>query len=248
MVCYTADMSLKKVLSVFLALVLIVFVVFFIWSQQVSPANKERIKTVRGSGTVSIMETDHSFILRPTGYRSNLGLVFVPGGRVAPDAYIYKLSGLAESLGMTVVITKPYFNLAFFDFRPFNAFTYDVGGIDRWYVGGHSLGGVRSCGYATEERSNIRGIVLFAAYCDKDVSLHALTLRGEKDGLVSDQDIRLNASHLLEGNDYYEIEGANHASFGDYGLQDGDGKAEITPESMRNEITGFIGSWTAIAH
>lgn len=245
---YTAYMSLKKIVSVVLALAAFAFIVFFVWSQQVAQADKDSIKKVRGTGAVGITETDHSYVLRPTGYRNGLGLVFVPGGRVAPNAYIYKLSGLVESLGMTVVITKPYFNLAFFDFRPFSTFTYDVGGIERWYVGGHSLGGVRACGYAQDARSNIRGIVLFAAYCDKDVSVPALSLRGEFDGLVSTEDIRSHESHLLEGNDYYEVEGANHASFGSYGLQSGDGSATIDSAVMRNEITGYLGSWTAFAN
>ena len=38
------------------------------------------------------------------------------------------------------------------------------------------------------------------------------------------------------------IEGANHASFGDYGPQTGDGERTITSEQMRAELTTLLGA------
>ena len=40
---------------------------------------------------------------------------------------------------------------------------------------------------------------------------------------------------------FVTIEGANHASFGDYGPQAGDGERTISTEQMRAEVTAVLG-------
>ena len=52
-----------------------------------------------------------------------VGLVFIPGAKVDPWAYASILSGLVTDDDLTVVITKPWLNLAFFDLRPLSSFT-----------------------------------------------------------------------------------------------------------------------------
>ena len=39
---------------------------------------------------------------------------------------------------------------------------------------------------------------------------------------------------------FVEIAGANHASFGDYGVQPGDGEATATSDEVRDEITAQV--------
>lgn len=50
---------------------------------------------------------------------------------------------------ITVVITKPWLNLAFFDLRGLSTFTDLAPDVQTWMVGGHSLGGVTACQFAT---------------------------------------------------------------------------------------------------
>ena len=63
-----------------------------------------------------------------------------------------------------------------------------------------------------------------------------LSLAGSEDGLSTPEKIA-DARDLLPGTaTLVEIEGASHASFGDYGPQDGDGTASISDEEMDAEV------------
>ncbi len=155
-----------------------------------------------------------------------------------PWAYAAKLSGIVES-GTTVVITKPWLNLAFFDLRSLGAFTNLAPDVDTWAVGGHSLGGVRAC----QLTQDAEALILFASYCANDLSasgLPVLSLAGELDGLSTPEKIA-DARPLLPADaDMVEIAGAAHSSFGDYGLQPGDGTPTISDTDMTETLTSEI--------
>ncbi|HWR86277.1 MAG TPA: alpha/beta hydrolase [Rhodoglobus sp.] len=191
---------------------------------------------------ISIESTDHSIVMTPTEGANGSGLVFVPGARVDPYAYLYKLSGIVEQ-GVTVVITKPLLNLALIDTRGADVFTADAPEVERWLVGGHSMGGVRACLMA--EGADVAGLVLLGAYCANDLSgtrLDVLSISGSEDGLTTADDIAANAHSLPSDADLVEIEGLNHALFGDYGPQEGDRPATIDTEEARTAITDVLRS------
>ncbi len=83
-------------------------------------------------------------------------------------------------------------------------------------------------------------LVLFASYCATDISttsIPVLSIAGSEDGLSTPQKIADNR-HLLPGDaELVEIAGAGHSSFGDYGLQPGDGTPTISDEDMIAQIT-----------
>ena len=194
---------------------------------------------------VSIESTDHSIVITPTGQRSPAGLVFIPGAKVDPYAYLYKLSGIVEASGATVVITKPTLNLAFFDTRPLSLFQDDAPAVERWFVGGHSLGGVRACQLAADDSgdSAVAGLILFGSYCANDLAdsgLTVLSISGSRDGLSTPDKIAGAAGLLPEFTDFVEIEGLNHAGFGDYGPQPGDGRATLSSVEERDAITDVL--------
>lgn len=212
---------------------------FLIWANVgVMQASSAPLELVRSNPTVTITEFDDSVMLSPASEPSQLGLVFIPGAKVAAEAYLYKLSGLVEESGVTVVVTKPILNLAFFDQRPLTTFTGHASDVSTWYVGGHSLGGVRACQYA--EQPEISGLVLFGSYCANDLSetgISALSLTGSEDGLSTPRKVSSANDLLPESTAFLEIQGANHAGFGDYGIQAGDGTAILSSAQMRAAIT-----------
>ncbi|WP_111719894.1 alpha/beta hydrolase [Homoserinimonas sp. OAct 916] len=199
------------------------------------------LAVVQANPAISITDYSDSVVLAPTGEASGSGLIFIPGAKVDPNAYLYKLSGAVEETGVTVVVTKPILNLAFFDLRALTTFTDHVPGISTWSVGGHSLGGVRACQYG--EQPDVSGLVLFGSYCANDLSntkMRVLSLSGSDDGLSTPQKIR-ESSHLLPpGTIFFQIDGANHASFGDYGAQPGDGTASLSSPTVRSIITEHL--------
>lgn len=235
---------LRRVLwSVAILLVLAVGGVLAYTQIGVMAAEPEPLASVRENPAITVTDAEQGIVLAPADGGSDLGLVFIPGAKVDPWAYAAILQGLAED-GVTVVITRPWLNLAFFDPRGLDAFTSAAPEIDVWGVGGHSLGGVRACQLAADADA----LVLFASYCANDLSasgLPVLSLSGSEDGLSTPEKIADARDRLPVDAAMVEIEGASHASFGDYGPQGGDGTPTISMEDMHVEVTRIADEFLA---
>lgn len=237
--------------------VALVVVGFTAWASTPMRGERDAAIEVWTNPAVSVTSTSRSIVLAPTAAGAaaiDTGLVFIPGARVDPYAYMFVLSGIVEEAGVTVVITKPTLNLAFFDTRALSDFTADAPQVTEWFVGGHSLGGVRSCMLAEPDTSAdatepvVAGLVLFASYCATDLSdsdLTVLSLSGSNDLLSTPEKIADAAGLLPPGTAFVEIEGANHARFGNYGEQSGDGVAEISSREMRAVLTRELEAFLA---
>lgn len=172
---------------------------------------------------------------------STCGLIFYPGAKVEECAYGPLLSMLAKE-GVCCVVVKMPFHLAVFRKDAASQVMEEILTVDRWYIGGHSLGGAMAADYAASHDA-FDGLVLLAAYPTKPVFLPVLSIYGSEDGVLNRgnyQSARSNANSLTE----HVIEGGNHAYFGDYGEQKGDGKAGITKEEQWQEtadaVLGFM--------
>lgn len=214
------------------------------WSQiGVMPAETAPLAAVRANPEITVDDAPEGIVLRPADGDSEIGLVFVPGAKVDPWAYAAILQGVAEE-GATVVITRPWLNLAFFDLRGLDAFTSAAPDVDTWAVGGHSLGGVRACQLAADADA----LVLFGSYCATDVSdsgLAVLSLAGSEDGLSTPTKIADARDNLPTDAELIEIDGASHASFGDYGPQAGDGTPATSDDAMHATVTDLLGTFLA---
>jgi len=224
-----------------LLVIVLVAVAFLVWANIVMQGDRDRAIEVWTDTGVEVTSTEHSVVIAPAGVASGTGLVFIPGAKVDPYAYMYKLAGIVERTGATIVITKPTLNLAFFDQRPLTTFTADAPGVDRWFVGGHSLGGVRACMLADDPA--VTGLILFGSYCANDLAdsgLEVLSISGSRDGLTTPEKIADARPLLPTDATFVEIEGLNHAGFGDYGTQPGDNSATIPTDQQRDEITDAL--------
>lgn len=223
-------------------LVLIAAAGIAVWSQVgVYAAEDAPVASVRENPDIAVSETDSGIVLAPADEASDVGLVFIPGAKVEAWAYAARLQELAASEGITVVITEPWLNLAFFDPRPLSSFTAAAPDVDTWIVGGHSLGGVRACQLAPDADA----LALFASYCANDLSesgLPVLSIAGSEDGLSTPEKVADARDSLPADADLIEIDGANHASFADYGAQTGDGTASIDDAAMTAEVTTLVGA------
>src|SRR5690625_2257993 len=138
-------------------------------------------ETVRSDPNLSVHEDDTAIVLRPAQDEpAGMGLAFYPGAKVEATAYASRLPGVVAQGGMTVVIIKPWLDLALFDRRDLDTFTQQAPEIGSWIVGGHSLGGVRACQLAGDADA-----LLLGSYCASDVAgdIPALSLSGSEDGL-----------------------------------------------------------------
>lgn len=234
-----------RTLAALLALLLVAVIAMVVWAKTgVLHAEDGPWEVVQSDPAVTVQEDDAAIVLSPADTEpKGTGLVFYAGGKVEAAAYASRLSGAVTEGGITVVIVKPWLNLALFDQRGLDTFTDLAPELDTWIVGGHSLGGVRACQLAGDADA----LLLLAAYCggDVDPDLPVLSLSGSEDALSTPETIAEAAEHLPDDARMVEIPGANHASFGDYGPQDGDGTATISEEEMTAEVTAHL---AALAH
>ncbi|NYF12864.1 hypothetical protein HDC34_001158 [Pseudoclavibacter sp. JAI123] len=224
---------------------------FLIWANVgVMAAEPEPLASVTDDPAITIAEVDGSLVLSPTETASTTGLVFIPGAKVEPAAYAAKLSSLVTDEQMTVVIPQPLLNLAFFDTRTIDDYSAAAPDVTTWAVGGHSLGGVRACQLA--DSPDVAGLLLFGSYCANDLtadtSLDVLSITGSADGLTTPQKAADARGLLPADAETLEVDGANHAMFGNYGPQSGDGTATIPDEEGREQIAVATSAWAAELH
>lgn len=230
----------KRVILSLLAVSILGLTGFLIWCSILYEATPAEFADVTGDPSITITDSPEALVLAPTDDADGTGLLFVPGAKVQAEAHAYTLSSLVDD-GTTVVISKPILNLAFFDPRPMKTFTDLAPDVTSWYVGGHSLGGVKACQFP--EGRQVVGLVLLGSYCANDLSdddLAVISIGGSEDGLSTREKIGAAAGLLPADTEFVEIAGSNHAQFGDYGLQPGDGMATITHEEARSRISELL--------
>ena len=174
------------------------------------------------------------------------GFVLYPGARVAPESYVPTAAAIAAERDVVVVIPHVPLNLAILATDRADRAIATYPGIDRWYVGGHSLGGVAACRYAADDSDRVAGLVLFASYCDRDLStaeLPVLSVLATHDGVIDAEAERQARTLLPADATLVEIEGMNHAQFGAYGPQRGDDPAGIDDRTARTHLAEAVVDW-----
>ena len=171
-------------------------------------------------------------------YFYNKGIILYPGGSVEAQAYAPLMHAVAEE-GYLCIIVKMPLKLAVLDVDKADEVRKDYPNIADWYMAGHSLGGAMAATYAHENASQINGVILLAAYSTEDLkqdNLEVLRVYGSSDEVLNMENYEEYRSNLPEDAKEIEITGGNHAGFGNYGEQSGDGAAALSPKEQQ-EIT-----------
>jgi len=237
-------------LVVFLVVALTLAVVF-LGTPFDSPGSVDRVAADDG---VTLEETNGGYVLEPTHGDSEAGLVFYPGARVAPDAYLESLAPLAGEANVTVVVPRMPLNLAVVDYGlAQTGLRADAASrvmaahdVERWYVGGHSLGGAMACWYADDNADALSGLVLYGSYCDRDISEHglaALSVAGVQDTVVDRQAYERGLGLLPAGATVVELDGINHTQFGSYTGQRGDTPTGTSYDEAHAQINEVAVEW-----
>ncbi|WHX50106.1 alpha/beta hydrolase [Paenibacillus woosongensis] len=219
-----------------LALLLLAVGAFYIYTLNDYRADEAAVQAMAGEEN-RVVSKDKMWIFYPEHQQaSDTALIFYPGGKVEATAYAPLLKQLSQQ-GITCVLLKMPFNLAVFDIHAADRVFEQLPEVKHWYIGGHSLGGAMASSYAGKNSGRVEGMILLGAYSVGPTELPALAIYGSEDMI-------LDTSKLEATPNQYVIEGGNHAYFGNYGEQDGDGKAEITREEQQRqtveEIIAFI--------
>lgn len=169
------------------------------------------------------------------------GFIFYPGGKVEHAAYAPLMRALAENGVLCVLVDMPL-RLAVLDMNAADGIAGQYPQITRWSIGGHSLGGAMAASYAAKHAEDYAALVLLAAYSTAELpeSLSAVSVYGDVDGVMNREKYGEWRANLPENTAEVVIPGGNHAQFGDYGAQKGDGVATISPEDQLDQTLQAI--------
>jgi len=233
-------MTTKKKIAIFaLLFLLIAFSGFVAWANNAMAAQAKAIDAMKGTTTVQVNYEDSLIAFVPLG-QIHQGMIFYPGAKVAPQAYAPIAIELAKEGILTVIVPMPL-NLAILGSNKALKVMEKFSQISRWTLSGHSLGGAMACKFAADNPGKVDKLILLGAYNSENwdlsqTDLSVLSVSASNDGLSTPEKVNKNREYLPSDTVYFQIEGGNHAQFGDYGEQIGDGKAEISG-SEQIEIT-----------
>jgi hypothetical protein len=174
------------------------------------------------------------------------GLILYPGGLIDARAYAPLMQAISAEGYLAVTVSMPL-DLAVFGYTRAAAVLKRFPEIEKWALGGHSLGGVMACRYAKSNAAKISGLILLASYPSHrfrvdNMPLQAVSIFATRDGLTKLSDIEASKQHLPAGTKFVEIQGGNHSQFCSLKKKDKlypkDNPATISRAQQQQEIIG----------
>lgn len=202
------------------------------------PATDAALDALRGDDAVEVRESAGWYAFVPRGAEPTTGLVYSPGARVDVRATAAVLRPLAEA-GYLVVALKEPLGIALTSPGQSASAMAAFDGVERWAVGGHSLGGVAASSFAAAHDDEVDGLLLHASYPLGDMAdadLVVASVSGSEDGLTTPADVEASRANLPDATTFTGVDGAVHAFFADYGPQPGDGTPTVPRAQAQAEI------------
>jgi len=226
---------LTRILTALLSLAILCFVGVYVWAEWSTPDPLPvAIDALIADETVLIEESGSHIIFRPATGAKQTGLILYPGGFVEPASYALHARGIVAA-GYPVILIKAPLNLAFTALNGASNYIDDAqfSAVEKWVVGGHSLGGNTAALFTEDNLERVDGLLLWASYPPESTDLSqtdlaVLSLYGTADGVISKEELDASRANLPASAQFVAVEGGNHAQFGSYGAQDGDSPATIS--------------------
>lgn len=168
---------------------------------------------------------------------TDTAMIFYPGAKVEAEAYLPLLDQIRQT-GITCILVHMPFHMAIFDANAAEDVIDQFPAFQHWYIAGHSMGGAMASQFASDHPDQIDGLILMGAYIYGDYPAEkTLTIYGSLNQSVED--------HIDYTENIVEIEGGNHAQFGNYGPQKGDLPAAISAEEQQKQTVAAIEAFLA---
>lgn len=229
----------RKIAAAVIGVILIVMLSAFFYVNDYYHSDESVNKYLQGNEQVVVSEIADGLFADSPGEEA--AVVFYPGAKVEYTAYLPLFYGLAEQ-GVDCFLIKMPCNLAILGQNK----AEDIMKIyeyKHWYLAGHSLGGAVAASYAAGHPESFDGLILLAAYSTRDLKgeqLSVLSVYGSEDGVLNMEKLEEGRSLMPAGYTELCIQGGNHAGFGNYGKQKGDGEARISSEEQQEQTLEAI--------
>lgn len=234
------------IVGIIVAICMVCVVGFFVYTMDYYHAEQKALQALVSSDEVTVTEREdggYNFVPIVDGNTESIGLIFYPGGKVEEEAYAPLMHQLAENGILCVLVDAP-FRLMVLDMDAAEGIQAEYPQITRWYIGGHSLGGSMAAAYLEENDTAYEGLFLCASYSTTDLhdtDLQVLSVYGSHDEVLNREKYQEALVNLPADYTEHIIDGGNHAGFGDYGEQKGDGKAQIPgDEQIKTTVDLFL--------
>ena len=179
---------------------------------------------------------DDLVVLSPS-VPTDTAIIFYPGAKVEETAYLPLLDRVRK-VGLTCILVEMPFHMAIFDADAAASVMAKFPEIKHWYLAGHSMGGAMASQFAADHPDQVEGLILLGAYLYGDYPPdHTLTVYGSLN-----QSVKAKIDYT---ENVIELEGGNHAQFGNYGPQKGDPPGEITAEEQQTQTVEAISEFIA---
>lgn len=177
------------------------------------------------------------------GPGKDTAIIFYPGAKVETAAYAPLMHRIAEERADVFLLDMPL-HMAFFGINKADRIRSAYGTYSSWFMAGHSLGAAMAAQYVSEHLDAYDGLIMLAGYPTKD--LHAdgfslLNIYGSNDGHTGM--LAKNPQYRPQDTTEVVIDGGNHAQFGNYGIQKGDGIADITAARQQEETAEAVAAF-----
>jgi len=231
----------RRAVRIMAAALLLLAALLFAWLADFYRADPAAEKALLSTDTVTVERSVNGW--RFDGPGENTALVFYPGAKVEAAAYAPLLFHIAEG-GTDAFLVEMPFHIAFFNSNAPDRLIGTYPYTD-WILAGHSLGGVAASGYANAHTDRVGGLVLLASYptAKLDERLVFLSVYGDRDGILNRDSYEKSRARWPADTEELVIPGGNHAQFGAYGAQRGDGEAAISGEEQQSVTAEAIQEW-----
>ena len=202
---------------------------FFWYVSDYYRADEIALEVLAQDSTITVQ--DDLTILSPS-YPTDTAVIFYPGAKVEAEAYLPLLTKIRQT-GVTCILVHMPFRMAIFDTNAAEEVMEQFPEYQHWYIAGHSMGGAMASQFAASHPDEVDGLILLGAYIYGDYPPEkTLTVYGSLNQSVED--------HIDYTENVVEIEGGNHAQFGNYGSQKGDLPAAISAEEQQAQTVAAI--------
>lgn len=220
--------------GIFLLVLAILAGAFFWYVSDYYRAEDVALEVLAQDSTIEVQ--DDLTILSPSN-PTDTAIIFYPGAKVEAEAYLPLLDQIRQT-GVTCILVHMPFHMAIFDVNAAEEVMEQFPEYRHWYMAGHSMGGAMASQFAADHPDEVDGLILLGAYLYGDYPPeNTLTIYGSLNQSVED--------NIDYTENIVEIQGGNHAQFGNYGPQKGDLPATISAEEQQKQTVEAMEAFLA---
>lgn len=241
-----------RVLAAVVAIVVVAVGVLLVWLLNPSDVRGTAMAAVAADPDLTLEQQDGYLVLAPSRGAVREAIVFYPGGHASARAYVPTWAPVVAATGTMVLIPDMPLSLAFLNSDAAKPIMADWPDVERWWLGGHSMGGIAASDHLAEHPDlDVQGLILWAAPPGRDADLAAtdlrvLTVTGSRDAIVTTDEVRSALPRLPEGTRVVEIDGMEHHQFGAYDSFFGEGDPALSDERAHELLAAATETFLAV--